>query len=92
MKKLLIVGAGKSTTYLIEYLLQKSQSENLCITVGDLSIDFANRLIRGYSNAKAVFFDCLNPQDRHQHISEADLVISMLPARFHFEIAKDCLR
>jgi len=92
MKKLLIVGAGKSTTYLIEYLLQKSQSENLCITVGDLSIDFANRLIRGYSNAKAVFFDCLNPQDGHQHISEADLVISMLPARFHFEIAKDCLR
>jgi saccharopine dehydrogenase-like NADP-dependent oxidoreductase len=92
MKKILIVGAGKSTAYLIDYLLQKSQSEHLSITIGDLSLDFANRLIQGHSNAKAVVFDCTNPQDRQQHISETDLVISMLPARFHIEIAKDCLR
>lgn len=92
MKKILIVGAGKSTAYLIDYLLQKSQSEHLSITIGDLSLDFANRLIKGHSNAKAVVFDCLNPQDRRQHITETDLVISMLPARFHVEIAKDCLR
>ncbi len=92
MKKILIVGAGKSTAYLIDYLLQKSQSEHLSITIGDLSLDFANRLIQGHSNAKAVVFDCLNPQVRQQHITETDLVISMLPARFHVEIAKDCLR
>ncbi|PKP44223.1 MAG: saccharopine dehydrogenase [Bacteroidetes bacterium HGW-Bacteroidetes-13] len=92
MKKILIVGAGKSTAYLIDYLLQKSQSEHLFITIGDLSLDFADRLIQGHSNAKAVVFDCLNPQVRQQHITETDLVISMLPARFHVEIAKDCLR
>lgn len=92
MKKILIVGAGKSTAYLIDYLLQKSQSEHIAVTIGDLSINFLEKIIGSHPNANAVVFDCMNPQDRQQHISETDLVISMLPAKLHIEIAKDCLR
>lgn len=92
MKKILIIGAGKSTAYLIDYLLEKSQSESIEVTIADLSLNHANSLIRRHPTAKAIVFDCINPQDRQRHISETDLVISMLPARFHIDIAKDCLR
>ena len=48
MRKILIIGAGKSASYLIKYLLDKSQSENLHITIGDLNVDNAKKLV-GYS-------------------------------------------
>ena len=36
MRNILIIGAGKSASYLIKYFLDKSISENLNITIGDL--------------------------------------------------------
>ena len=36
MRKILIVGAGKSSPYLIKYLLDKSQEEELLIHITDL--------------------------------------------------------
>ena len=44
MRKILIIGSGKSTSYLLKYLLDKSSSENLFITVGDLNIEHAKTL------------------------------------------------
>ena len=43
MKKILIIGAGRSASSLIKYLLQKSETENLFITIGDLSEDLAKK-------------------------------------------------
>ena len=45
MRKILIIGAGKSTSYLIKYLLDKSQEENLHIIVADKNISFARKLV-----------------------------------------------
>ncbi|MFT4833048.1 MAG: hypothetical protein ACI815_002712, partial [Psychroserpens sp.] len=36
LRKILVVGAGKSTSYLLDYLLEKAESEKLHITIGDL--------------------------------------------------------
>ena len=38
MRNILIIGAGRSSSSLIKYLLDKSTSENLKITVGDISV------------------------------------------------------
>ena len=38
-RKILIVGAGKSTSYLIDYFLEKSTTENLQLTIGDINPD-----------------------------------------------------
>ncbi|WGK66149.1 saccharopine dehydrogenase family protein [Croceiramulus getboli] len=91
MRKILVIGAGKSTGILVDYLLEKSTSEDLFITVGDLHLEQAQRLTGTHSRAQAIALDVHMELQRQQAIQDADLVISMLPARFHIEAAKDCI-
>lgn len=92
MKNMLIIGAGKSTASLLQYLLNKSQIENFSITVADLNIDNLSRQLGSYSNANGIQFDVFDKAQREKEIQKTDVVISMLPARFHLKVAKDCLR
>lgn len=91
MRKILIIGAGKSTSYLIKYLLDKSDSEDLHVIVGDISVENARKLIGKHSNAQAITLDVFNKQSRQEAVENSDIVISMLPARYHIEVAKDCI-
>ena len=91
MRKILVIGAGKSTSQLVNYLLSKSDTEDLQITVGDISIDNAQKLINDHKNATAISLDVFNKEEREQAIKAATIVISMLPARFHIEVARDCV-
>mgnify|MGYP003647390742 FL=1 len=92
MKNILIIGAGKSSSSLIKFLLDKSDAENLRILIGDLSTKNATKIINNHKNAKAIIFDVFNEQQRETEIEKSDLVISMLPARFHIEVAKSCIK
>ncbi|WP_452224926.1 saccharopine dehydrogenase family protein [Lacinutrix chionoecetis] len=91
MRNILVIGSGKSASYLIKYLLDKSETENLHITVGDLEIGHASKLIGNHANATAIILDVFNEKSRVEAVKAADIVISMLPARFHIEVAKDCI-
>ena len=91
MRKILIVGAGKSTGVLIQYLLKKSTSENFQLIIGDLVLENAKKLAGDHPNAKAITLDIFKKEERETAVQSADIVISMLPARFHLEVAKDCL-
>ena len=91
MRNILIIGAGKSASYLVKYFLDKSSSENLEITIGDLEISKAKKWIGNHPNAKALKLDIFDKVARQAAVTNADIVISMLPARFHIEVAKDCL-
>ena len=91
MRKILIIGSGKSTSYLLKYLLDKASSESLFITVGDLNIENAKTLIGNHKNAEAITLDVFDESSRIKAIKNADIVVSMLPARFHIEVAKDCI-
>lgn len=92
MRHILIIGAGRSATSLIQYLLDKATSENLFITIGDLSEESAQKFTQGHPNAKGVQLDVFNAQQRAEMIQQNDLIISMLPAHFHMEVANDCLK
>ena len=91
MRNILIIGAGRSTTSLIRYLIEKSSSENLHITIGDISLESAKKLTKNHPNAKGILLDVFNEKQREAAVKAADIVISMLPARFHIEVAKDCI-
>ena len=91
MRNILIIGAGRSTTSLIRYLIEKSSSENLHITIGDISLESVQKLTKNHPNAKGILLDVFNKKQREEAIKSADIVISMLPARFHIEVAKDCI-
>jgi saccharopine dehydrogenase (NAD+, L-glutamate forming) len=92
MRKILVIGAGKSSSYLIKYFLDKSESEKLHITIGDIHLDNAIMLLNGHPNSKAIHLDIFNAEARSEAITNADIVVSMLPARFHIEVAKDCIK
>ena len=91
MRNVLIIGAGRSATSLIRYLLDKSDAEELFITIGDLSITNAQKFTDGHPNGRGILLDVFNEPQRRDAIKNSDLVISMLPARFHLEVAKDCI-
>ncbi|NDP28811.1 MAG: saccharopine dehydrogenase [Flavobacterium sp.] len=91
MRKILIIGAGRSSSSLIQYLLKKSDEENLQLIIGDLSLESAQNKTLNHPNASAISFDVLDESRRKEAIQKADIVISMLPAHLHIEVARDCI-
>lgn len=91
MKNILLLGAGLSSSSLIRYLLDHSEELNLHLTIVDRSKELIEVKTKGHPNSTAVTFNALEKDERLPFIEKADLVISMLPARFHIEIAKDCI-
>lgn len=91
MRNILIIGAGRSASSLIKYLLRKSAQENLKVTLGDLSLELAKRKTYNHPNANSIALDINNVEQRRAEIQKADIVISMLPAQMHIEVAKDCV-
>jgi saccharopine dehydrogenase-like NADP-dependent oxidoreductase len=91
MRNILILGAGKSSIALIDYLVEHAAAEQFKITVGDLSAELALQKTKGRDNTIPVGIDLKNDAQRKAMIEDADIVISMLPAALHLTIAKDCL-
>lgn len=92
MKNILVIGAGRSSSSLIKYLLDHSTEENWKVTVGDVSLDLVRQKTKDHPNSRAIAFDINNEQQRSEEISYADLVISMLPASMHMNVANDCVK
>lgn len=91
MKKILLLGAGLSATSLIKYLLDHSYTEGWHLDIIDSNIDAALSKINGHPNGTAHQMDALDAAARKPYIEQTDLVISMLPAQFHVEVAQDCI-
>ena len=91
MRKILIIGAGRSATSLIQYLIDKAVAEQLQLFIADLSLELAQQKTKNQAHTTALALDIFNAEDRAAAIQQVDLVISMLPAHLHIEVAKDCL-
>ena len=92
MRKILVIGAGKSTSYLLDYLLGKSDAEKLQITIGDINPKAIPERIAEHKNCTVISLDIFKDNERSEAISGSDIVISMLPARFHIKVAEDCVK
>lgn len=86
-----MIGAGRSSSALINYLLNQCALNNWRLTVADMDLDMANARIGDNPLGKAVQLDIMNINARREVISESDLVVSMLPAHLHTKVARDCL-
>ena len=91
MKTILVLGAGLSASTLIRYLLNNSVKHDWTVRIVDQDLNTVKKKINGHVNGVALSFNALNPDERRPEIQKADLVISMLPARFHTEVALDCI-
>ena len=90
MKNILVIGAGKSSSTLIDFLLEESEKQNWKVTVGDLSLELAKEKTKNHPNGTAIPFDILKEGEREQIIGKQDLVVSMMPASFHIHVAEIC--
>lgn len=90
-RKILVVGAGKSTSYLIDYFLEKSSDEQLHLTIGDINPTGIPGHIQNHEYCSVVKLDILDDKQRKEIISKSDIVVSMLPARMHIKVAEDCI-
>ncbi|MFM1972862.1 MAG: hypothetical protein RL185_1544, partial [Bacteroidota bacterium] len=88
---ILIIGAGKSATVLIQYLQQKAVENNWYILLADGDAETAKNKWNNAPNGTALGVNIENELDRQNLVQKADIVVSMLPAHLHFLVAKDCL-
>jgi saccharopine dehydrogenase-like NADP-dependent oxidoreductase len=92
MRKVLLLGAGKSSSYLIDFFINVSERENLKLIVTDFSEEEAKKKIRNNPAAVAIGLDINNSSELQKVVSDADIVISLLPANLHFPVALECLK
>ena len=91
MKNILVLGAGLSSSSLIRYLLENSVENHWRVSIVDQDIEMVRSKIDGHVNGEALSFNATDRSQRLPEMEKADLVISMLPARFHVPIAEDCI-
>jgi len=92
MRTILLIGAGRSSSYLIKYLLDNAKEQNWNLTVADVSEDLAKKKINGHESGRAIRFDINDEEQRLTEIKKADIVVSMLPAHMHLPVAIECIR
>ncbi|MFZ7146508.1 MAG: saccharopine dehydrogenase C-terminal domain-containing protein [Bacteroidota bacterium] len=92
MRRILLIGAGRSSSSLINYFLENAKTENWTLTVGDVSVESARQKTNDHPAATAIQFDINSQTDREKHIREADIVISLLPAHMHLPVAIECVK
>ncbi len=91
MKHILLFGAGKSATVLIDYLKQLATDNNYRVTVADGNLENAQLKVGNHPLVSAAKADVENNGQRKDLIKTADVVISLLPPTLHYLVAKDCV-
>ncbi len=91
MKHILLLGAGKSATVLIDYLKRVSAVYRWRVTVADNDGEVAKQKVGEHDWTKAIQLDIQDDAKRKELVSEADVVISMMPPALHYIVALDCL-
>ena len=92
MRRILLIGAGRSSPSLIRYFLDNSVAQKWELTVADVSIESAKQKIGNHPNGVAKQFDINSEIERVILVSNADIVISLLPATMHLSVAIECVK
>ena len=88
MKKVLILGAGLVVKPMVEYLLEN----NISLTVASPMKERADEMIKGNPNGYSVDWSMDDPATLEKLVSEHDITVSLLPYKYHTDVAKICLQ
>lgn len=92
MQTILVAGAGKSSIYLIHYLLVHASRNKWKVIVADGDADAIYEKIGGSIYGEAAVIDITDAAQREPLVKKADIVVSLMPPHLHIHLAKDCLR
>ena len=91
MKTIVLIGAGKSATVLIDFLIAEAETNSWKFIIADTDREQILLKTKGSKYAEAVQLDVTNETQRGKLINRAHVVISMMPPALHFLVAKDCV-
>ncbi len=91
MKNILILGAGQSAPYLINYLLDCASKYGWFVTVGDVNLENAQKAVDHHPHGAAIHFDVNDSPLRAAQFEKADLVVNFLSPAFQYLIALECV-
>lgn len=92
MQTILVVGAGKTSVFLIDYLLAHAQRFGWKVVVADNNLEAITDKTNNHSSSEALVLDINDDTNRAKAVSKADIVVSLLPPNLHILLAKDCLQ
>lgn len=91
MKTILLFGAGKSATVLIDYL-KKLATNGFCnIIIADADLQLLKNKINDNQLVRIHQVDINNKLSRNNLIDKADVVISLMPPSLHYLVATSCI-
>jgi saccharopine dehydrogenase-like NADP-dependent oxidoreductase len=91
LKTIVLIGAGKSATVLIDYLIAEAEINHWKFIIADSNREQILLKTNNSKYAEAVQLDVTNETQRSKLIQRAHVVISMMPPALHFLVAKDCV-
>ena len=92
MKNILLFGAGKSATSLIQYLIGVATERDWRLVVAENNLPLAESKIGAAPCARAVAVNVSQEEQRDALVGQADIVISLLPPALHYQVALSCLK
>jgi saccharopine dehydrogenase-like NADP-dependent oxidoreductase len=91
VRQVLVLGAGKSSPFLIAHLLELAARHDWFVTVADVDVDAARICVDGHPRGSAVAFDVNDANLRSRLIEKSDVVVNMLSPVFQDLVAWDCV-
>jgi len=92
MRTILIAGAGKSSIYLINYLITQAPRNKWKVIVADGDARSIAEKTNNSPHAEAAVIDITKASEREPLVQRADIVVSLMPPHLHIHLAKDCLK
>jgi saccharopine dehydrogenase-like NADP-dependent oxidoreductase len=91
MRRILILGAGRSAPYLIRRLLASAAVNDWQVTVADRDLELAEARVDGHPNGRAIALDASDEQQMAGWIGTADVVANVLAPVFQGRVARLCV-
>ena len=91
MKRIVLFGAGRSSSHLIDYLNDQAIQNDWELFIADSNLQAATEKAHGKIKCHPISLEIEEVDDRRDLIRSADIVISMLPAMLHSLVAADCV-
>ena len=91
MKRILVLGAGKSSPALIQELLEASARLDAHVVVADLDEAVARSRLGGHPRGQSIRLDITDEAARRSLVASSAIVVSLLAPSFHHLVAEDCL-
>lgn len=88
MKKVLILGAGMIAKPMVEYLLEKGFS----LMIASPMKERADEMINGNRLGNSLDWSMDDTETLKKLINEYDITVSLLPYKFHTDVARICLK